>query len=431
MLRPGHVIAIVAIALLTLGVVMVNSAGMSVSGVGPDGQSKVGVTIESIVLSRSSVYMLLAVLAMGAAALIPIRRLVQGGSYDHQSGDDGATLRMLAIGTVVLVAFCALAYMPGLASPRKGAHRWVSIPGLGGPDGLSMQPSEVAKWGMVALMAWYACATGLRLREFWRGLVPALVSIGVVSAFIVIEDLGTGVLIAAVACLVLLAGGARFWHFLLFVPVGVGGIAYAILTSEYRVKRILAFMDPYADPRGIGYHTIQSLIAVASGGGPGRGLGHSVEKFGYLPEDKTDFLFAIICAELGIPGALVVASLFGTLVWAGCMVALRERNQMLRLFVLGVIATVACQAVINLAVVTGLAPTKGIALPLLSSGGTGWILTAFCLGLIVSIDRSHAEESTPELGDLSVARVGVVAPEAVQTDHVPQGTNAQLAHAES
>ena len=173
------------------------------------------------------------------------------------------------------------------------------------------------------------------------------------------------------------------------VPVGILGVVGAILTSPYRMKRVTAFMDPYADPQGIGYHTIQALVAVAGGNGWGRGLGHGLQKFGYLPEGESDFIFAIICEELGIAGAALVIALFGTLVWAGFMVMRRERDPVLRLFTMGIIATVSMQAIINLAVVTGLAPTKGIALPLLSSGGTGWILTAFSLGLLVAVDRTQ------------------------------------------
>jgi cell division protein FtsW len=193
---------------------------------------------------------------------------------------------------------------------------------------------------------------------------------------------------------------------MLFTPIAAAGVVYAILTSEYRVKRILAFIDPYADPQGIGYHTIQSLVAVAGGEGFGRGLGHGLQKFGYLPEDRTDFLFAIICEELGIAGAGLVITLFLTLLFAGITIAARERSPMLRLFTLGVIATVCLQAIINLAVVTGLAPTKGIALPLLSSGGTGWILTAFSLGLLIAIDRGNAGYAALESGsvdDLNLA----------------------------
>ena len=156
------------------------------------------------------------------------------------------------------------------------------------------------------------------------------------------------------------------------------------------MARIMAFRDPYRDPEGIGYHTIQSLVAVAGGEGWGRGLGFGIQKLGYLPEDRTDFLFAVICEELGIAGAAVIIALFMGLLWAGFGVMRREHSPFLRLVALGITATVSIQAVINLAVVTAVAPTKGIALPLLSSGGTGWVLTAFSLGLIVAIDRTQA-----------------------------------------
>src|SRR5262245_31372402 len=376
MLRAGQVIALCVIALLTIGVVMVNSAGMSVARVGGTHEPVPTLPARSIILSRSTVYMALAIGVMGVGAMVPVRRLA-GASGAEQEVSQARALRLLALASIALLLVCALVYVPGLSNPRKGANRWIEIPGIG--EGLSVQPSEVAKWAFVALIAWYATARRPVIHEFWRGLVPALAAVGMVTAFIVLEDLGTGALIAAVAAVVLVAAGARLWHFLIFVPVGALGLAAAILKSEYRVKRILAFWDPYADPQGIGYHTIQSLVAVSSGEGTGRGLGHGLTKPGYLPEDRTDFILAGICEELGIAGAAMVVTLFAMLVWAGYAVMRRERSPLLRLFTLGAISTVALQAIINLAVVTGMAPTKGIALPLLSSGGTGWLLTAFSL----------------------------------------------------
>lgn len=403
MLRPGHVLALCAIALLTLGVVMVNSAGMSVTAVpdpalastaptGPDGAGGaiVGVTAKSIILSRTTVYMAIALAAMAAATYLPIRSLsrwlvrVPGSDHNPRVG-----LWFLALAVLATLVICATVYFPGLASPRKGAHRWVAlpIPGLNGDQ--SVQPSEFAKWGLLAVVAWYATVRARYITEFVRGLVPALLAVGLVSAFIVKEDLGTGVLVACACGVVLLAAGAKVWHFLLFIPPAALGIAFAIVTSSYRVKRVMAFVNPYEDPRGIGYHTIQSLVAIAGGGGPGRGLGHGLQKFGYLPEDRTDFIFAIICEELGIAGAALVVGLFITLVWAGYSIVRRERDQLLRLWGLGILVTIGVQAIINLAVVTGLAPTKGIALPLLSSGGTGWILTAFSLGVLLNMERTQ------------------------------------------
>lgn len=391
-MRSGHVIAACAIALLALGVVMVNSAGMRVSMVNAGQPVHAGVTAETILLSRSTAYMALALVGLGIGAFLPVRRWAMTGFGVLGTPRDGGEARsVLLIGTMMLIGLCALVYLPAISRDINGSHRWIQlkVPGLG--DALSMQPSEIAKWAIIPLLAWYAAGMGARIRGFFGGLVPALACVGLLCAFLVIEDLGTGALIAMVVGLMLLASGARLWHFLLFVPVGVVAVVGAVVTNPYRIDRIAAFVDPYQDPEGIGYHIIQSLIAIANGGGFGRGLGNSLQKFGYLPEQETDFLFSIICEELGIAGATLVLGLFMILMLTGVGIARRERNPLLKLWALGVVATIALQALINLLVVTGLAPTKGIALPLLSSGGTGWILTAVSLGVLIAIDRTQPQ----------------------------------------
>lgn len=398
MLRPGQTIALCALALLTIGVVMVNSAGMRITPVaGPTPQDAI-LTPADIVLSRPTAYMAMAVLAMVAAASLPIRRLAR--SFDH-AGPDGELREpparpdpwagLLGPGLIILVLILllALVYVPGISRVKNGSHRWISLPVPGLSDALSVQPSEIAKWVVIGLAAWYGVTRATVLHKFWKGLVPALIGVGAVAGFIVLEDLGTGILVASAACFVLIAAGARIWQFAMMIPAAGLALVAAVITSPYRVKRLTAFLDPYADPEKTGYHMIQSMLAVHGGEGPGRGLGHGLQKFGYLPEDKTDFLFAVICEELGIAGAAVVMALFAGLIWAGYLVIRRERRPVLKLFVAGVMATVGLQALINLAVVTGLGPTKGIALPLVSSGGTGWILTAFCLGLVIAVDRTQ------------------------------------------
>lgn len=390
-IRSWQTIALCVIALLVLGVVMVNSAGMSVTPVGADRPEAPPISARTILTSRSTVYMALALAAMAVAACLPIRALsswVQG--FGGRRGE--GALKPLLIVAGAILAVCCLVYLPGIGKEVNGSHRWLRlpIPQLG--DALSVQPSEIAKWGLVGLVAWYGAVRRERLPELLGGLIPGLVAIGMVSVVIVKEDLGTGVLIATVCCLMLAAAGAWgrwFWQALIFVPPALIGVVLAVVTSDYRTKRILAFVNPYEDAQGIGYHTIQSLVAVAGGDIFGRGLGHGLQKFAYLPEDTTDFLFAIICEELGVPGAMIVASLFAGIVWCGMTIVRAERDMLLRLWGFGVIAMVGLQAVFNLAVVTGLAPTKGIALPLLSSGGTGWILTAFSIGIVIAIERSR------------------------------------------
>jgi len=410
MLRAGHVVMLCAVALLMLGVVMVSSAGMNVQPIQPGADPAAaaqasGVTFTSIVTSRPMLYMAIALAAMIVAFQAPVARLAERAT-SARGVIAPPPLRdylWLLLATLAILAVIATVYLPGIARPVNGAHRWVDlgIPGLN-----SVQPSELAKWLIIPAIALYAARLasrpagdhGTRLGRFFTGLVPGLVAVGVVAAMVVVEDLGTGFLIAVVGAFVLLAGGAKIRHFLWFVPPAVAGVAFAIITSPYRVRRVLAFLDPYADPMGDGFHMIQSMQTVAGAGPFGRGLGHGLQKFGYLPEDTTDFLFAIICEELGLAGASLVIALYVIMIWAALSIAARETRPLLKLIVLGVTATVAIQACINLVVVTGLGPTKGIALPLLSAGGTGWILTSMMLGLVASIDRT-----APPFEDVSEA----------------------------
>jgi cell division protein FtsW len=387
MLRSGQIVFLCVLALLTIGVVMVNSAGMSID-------PKAAVTIESILLSRSTLYMGLAIAAMSVVALLPVRSIAdamvaRGPGPMLSLGPSKALPEIptaLVFASVMLLALLSTTYWPVIGREVNGSHRWVGLPTKDSP--FTFQPSEIAKWAMVVLMSWYGVVCAPRLPSLMRGLIPGLVPVALVGGFIIVEDLGTGVLVASIACLLLLAAGARIVHFMLFVPFALAAFAAAVIASPYRLQRLATFLDPYAEPQGAGYHMIQSMVAVANGEVFGRGLGFGLQKFGYLPEDRTDFLFAVICEELGVAGAGLVIGLYLVLCWCGLAIVRREPNPILKLVALGVIATVGAQALINLAVVTGLGPTKGIALPMLSSGGTGWILTAASLGLVVSIDRT-------------------------------------------
>ncbi|RMH28996.1 MAG: stage V sporulation protein E [Planctomycetota bacterium] len=359
-------------ALLALGVVMVQSSGMSVTEPGR-------VSVVSLALTRHAGYMAVALAAMAVAALVPVERLL-----DARSPWRGPAW-------LVPAAFllCLAPYAPGLGREVNGAARWIAVT-LPGAGRVSVQPSELAKWAAVVFCAWFGAWRGGRIRDLVGGLGLGLAPVAALAALILLEDLGTAALIGAVAVVVLVAAGVRLGHAALLAPIGLAAVALGILAEPYRIRRLAAFVDPFADPQGAGYHAIQSMSAIAGGGGFGRGLGFGVQKFGYLPEDQTDFIFAIITEELGVVGAVLTLSLLAGLVWACWRVAARERSPAVALYIVGVTATVGLQTAINLLAVTGLGPTKGIALPLVSAGGTGWIATAAALGVVVRADRRQA-----------------------------------------
>jgi cell division protein FtsW len=279
------------------------------------------------------------------------------------------------------------------------------------------------------MVAWYAIRERARLHTFTWGFAVPLAAVSAVCGLIALEDLGTAVLIELVTVAMLVVAGARGIWVAAMAPVGLLAFVVLVITSPYRVNRIIAFLDPYADARGIGYHIIQSLEAIAGGGVAGRGLGNSELKFGYLPEATTDFIYSIVAEELGISGSAVVVGLYVLFILCGlavigttargtgatastrpeggstpvatAMAPVTAEPELLsnfaRLLGFGILLTVGVQALINICVVTGLAPTKGIALPLMSRGGTGWILTCLSIGLLISMDRG-ADRRRRELG---------------------------------
>lgn len=369
MLRSAHLVILLVMSLMTLGVVMVHSAGVRV-------QSDAAGDVLSIFYSRHVLFLLGATGVMLLAARVDVR-----GMLFERSWRNPLWWMMFAA-----LGLCAAALVPGVGRNVNGASRWVVI------GGLSFQPSELVKYLLPMVLAWWCARRAGVMHKFFHGLLPALLLTAVAVGLIVIEDLGTAVLIGAVAMGVLLAGGARIWQLLLLVPPMLVAVGAAIVTAPYRMARLLTFLDPWQDPQGNGYHIIQSLTAISQGGVWGAGLGNSTLKFGYLPEDTTDFIFAIICEELGLPGAALVIGLYVALLWVGWCIVRDCRDHFCRLLGFGVLLTLGCQAVMNIAVVTVVVPTKGIALPLVSAGGTGWLVTAAALGLVAALDNARYVE---------------------------------------
>ena len=381
MRAPLQIIALATIALLTLGVVMVTSAGMSLDSS--------AFTFKDVVNSKTGVSFALAVGALLVGAFAPVRSTTR--SIEYAAGNDPARLGLflLVLGGGLLLIIAILPYLPGFSHTVNNSRRWIRVPGM---SSLTIQPSEIVKWGLVLLLAVSLWLRHQATRSGVRGVIPLLVVAGIVIAPIVLEDLGTGVLLLAVAGVMIVAGGACWWKLAPLGLIPVAGAVALVIAEPYRMARVRTFLNPFADPQGEGYHVVQSMATIAGGDGIGRGLGMGIQKFGYLPEDQTDFVFAVINEELGLAGAGLVIFLYLAILWAGYSIMRAEKQLALKLIALGVITTIGAQAAINLLVVTGWAPAKGIPLPLLSSGGTGWIMTAGSLGLLVSIDRSRKVE---------------------------------------
>jgi cell division protein FtsW len=226
--------------------------------------------------------------------------------------------------------------------------------------------------------------------------VPTLLPIGLICLLVIIQDFGTALLIAVGALAMLLAGKTRWRHLLIALPPVIAAGLWFIIHKQYRWKRITAFANPYAAPQKEGYHIIQSLLSFATGGVTGRGLGNGIQKLGYLPEDTTDFIFAVICEELGLFGALLTIALYLGLLYCAWQTLKEKKDTFGRLLAFGVGTMVCLQAMINIAVATVSVPTKGLSLPLVSAGGSGLVITCAALGLLRSACRfQHQEETEP------------------------------------
>lgn len=435
MLRSQHGLILAVLGLLIVATIMVNSASLSLSGGQPT-------TTDGIFLGKHTWFAVGAFVALVLGAMAPVDRL----------GATGARWWSTPVTWVAAAIFISLAlvHVPGIGREVNGARRWISL----GPVGL--QPSEIAKWGVPIIVAWYAVRQRSRIGSFKWGFALPLGLVSVLCGIIALEDLGTAVLIEVVSVALLLAAGARWIYVAALAPVGLMAFVALIVTSPYRVNRIAAFLNPYKDPQGIGYHIIQSMEAISGGGLAGRGLGNSELKFGYLPEATTDFIYSIVAEELGLTGSVLVVALYLLLLVCGVAIVTATARVATRsdtnpanpanpantssgnsieipllsnfsqLLGFGIVLTVGLQALINVCVVTGLAPTKGIALPLMSRGGTGWILTCLSLGLLVAMERA-SDRRRRELG-IPVPGEGEAAPFAerntVNTTAMAAGSDA-------
>jgi cell division protein FtsW len=268
-------------------------------------------------------------------------------------------------------------------------HRWIAFRGVG------FQPSEIAKLAVIAYLAWFLerrmRAGENSMNDIRHTLVPALAPVLVVAGLVAKQpDLGTAIEIFLIALAMMFVAGVSMKFIAAAGAVVMPYVLYLIIFVPWRWERLIAFLHPNYDPQGKGFQLIQSLIAVGSGGLTGVGLMESRQKLFYLPEAHTDFIFAVICEELGFIGGAIVLALFAVYVWRGMRAALESLDPFGRLIALGITTMVASQAMINLCVVLGMLPTKGIPLPFISYGGSSLLVMLLATGVLLNISQSAA-----------------------------------------
>ena len=284
----------------------------------------------------------------------------------------------------VSVGLLVLVLIPGFGTEAGGSSRWIEV----GP--VTIQPSEPAKLAVIAFGAAVLARRWRYVADLHQLTMPLMPVVGLVCLLILLQpDMGTALIIGGSVFLLLFSAGARFKH-LAVGALGAGILGFALMYMEgYRWARFVSFVDPWADPQGSGYQTIQSLIALTSGGPLGVGLGASRQKWSYVPNAHTDFIFAIIGEELGLVGALAVLALFGALIYAGIRIAFRAPDAFGRLLAAGITGWFGVQALTNLGAVTGLLPITGIPLPFVSFGGSALVVSMAAVGVLISVARTR------------------------------------------
>jgi cell division protein FtsW len=368
-LHHRDILCICTLALLGLGVLMVDSATMRVTG-----------NLSWHLSADGTKQLVFAGVAMGVFLLV--------GRFDYSRLVMGSNWKKSPVLWFLLIAAvsCVMVLIPHVGMQINGARRWLKI----GP--IQIQPSELAKWAAVLFLAGWLAKPPVNLDRFFTGFVPTLIPVVVLCLLVVIQDFGTAALIGLCAVTMLMAGRVKMWHLLLVIPPALLAGFWFVHHTPYRWRRMTAFVDPYANPGREGYHMIQSLLSFSTGGVTGRGLGNGIQKLGYLPEDTTDFIFAVICEELGLFGAMFTIAMYLGIVFVAWQIIRNTRDSLGAMLAFGVASMLCLQAAINMAVATVSVPTKGLSLPLVSAGGTGLVITAAALGLMYSVARTETDE---------------------------------------
>jgi len=283
----------------------------------------------------------------------------------------------LAVGGTLFLLVLVL-----IVGTGAGTHRWFAL----GP--FRLQPSEIAKFSIVVFLASYLSRKDDELDDWWQGLFPALAVVGVYALLILREpDLGTAAAVVLVSGLMLVVAGLRWRYIIGFGTLGAAAVTVQVMMTGYQTRRIVAFLNPWGDPRDVGFQTVQSLIAVGTGGIGGVGLADGKQKLSFLPAPHTDFIFAVIGEELGLLGAIIVVSGFMMILWRGLRASILAPDKFGFYLGIGLTAGLVMQALLNMSVVVNLVPTTGITLPLISYGGSSLVATCAAIGVLLNISQ--------------------------------------------
>jgi cell division protein FtsW len=372
--EPAYALLLAAMALTAIGIVMVYSASSVRSYFSSADPAAQG--LEQLVWA-----------GMGLVGLLVAMRI----DFRH--------LRYLAIPIfVITLALLVAVLVPGIGAEINGSRRWIVIPGIG-----TLQPAEFAKLAIVLYLAHWLDRRGKASSSFWNGLLPFGLLVAPGFFLIALEpDLGTAMVYAIIGVSIFFMAGANLLY-LGAIAGGVIGAAWLMIsTTSYQLERVETFLDPFRDPLGSGYNTIQALLALALGGITGLGLGESRQKFLYLPAPSTDFIFAIIGEEWGLVGTLTVVALFVVIAYQGYRIAITAPDTFSGLVACGITTWLVAQAFINMMVVTALMPVTGIPLPFISAGGSALTINLAAIGILLSISRE-----TSQTGSLRDAVFGI------------------------
>ncbi|MGI6453992.1 MAG: stage V sporulation protein E [Syntrophomonadaceae bacterium] len=354
---PDFILFITTVALVGIGLVMVYSSSAVTASVRYD---------DAYYFFRRQLLWAL----IGFVALIIVMKL----NY--------LRLRDFAFPLMLIAVVCLILVITPLGIATKGSSRWLGV------GFASFAPSELAKLALVMFLAKTMEARMDTIISFKKGVMPYILLVAFVCGLIMKQpDLGTAFALAGTVFFMLLVAGARWSHLGLLSLAGTAAVAAAIIVAPYRLERFMAFLDPWKDPSDTGFQTIQSLYALGSGGLFGMGLGRSRQKFFYLPEQHTDFIYAILGEELGFIGASLVLALFLLFAWRGFKIAMKAPDTFGSLLAAGITIMIVFQAAINIGVVSGALPVTGITLPFISHGGSSLLFTMVGVGLLLNISR--------------------------------------------